>query len=340
MKKVKVVVFQGDPKGIDLSYDDMVLRWQEGLKKMPEIEEYHIVKNHRLTLKDYHNHLKDVDAALGLWLTKEVINEEIFSQHPNLKYMATLGHGYGEFDKNLPNKYGVTLSNTIYGDKTIAQYAMSLLLNICNSVSLQSAYTKELYWHEKEVDRGANYYKLLVPQIELYEKTIGIVGLGSIGLSMAEMAKSFGMKVIAYNRSKKEGGRYEGIEQVTFDELLNRSDVISIHCPHTKETDKLFNREAFDKMKEGVILINTARGEIIDESALLEALNSRKVYMAALDVIANEPPKEKTPLMESPYTYITSHIAWLPRTSRLRAIDICLENYTSYLHGSLKSVIE
>lgn len=338
-KKVKVVVFQGDPKGIDLTYEDVITKWEEGLSKIPEIGEYHIIKNHKLTLNDYQEHLQGVDAALGLWITEEVINEDIFSKHPNLKYISTLGHGYGEYDKSIPEKYGVTLSNTIYGEKTIAQYAMSLLLAICNTVSEQSLYTKELYWKEKETNKKANYYKQLTPQIELYEKTIGIIGLGSIGLCMAAMAKSFGMDVIAYSRSKKEGPEYEGIEQVSFEELLGRSDVISIHCPHTKETDKMLNKQAFDAMKEGVILINTARGAIIEEAALLDGLNSRKVYMAGLDVIASEPPKYRIPLMESPYTYITSHIAWLPRTSRLRAIDICLENYTSYLRGVPTSII-
>lgn len=128
-------------------------------------------------------------------------------------------------------------------------------------------------------------------------------------------------------------------EQVSMEEIFKRSDVISIHCPHTKETENLLNREAFAKMKDGVIIINTARGIIIDEEALLEALESRKVYMAGLDVVANEPPQYQIPLMQSPYTFITSHIAWQPKAARLRAVDLAVKNFRSYLEGMPTSVI-
>lgn len=149
----------------------------------------------------------------------------------------------------------------------------------------------------------------------------------------------FDMKVIANSRHKKTGPQYDGIEQVSMEEIFERSDVISIHCPHTKETENLLNREAFVKMKDGVIIINTARGIIIDEEALLEALESRKVYMAGLDVVANEPPQYQIPLMQSPYTFITSHIAWQPKAARLRAVDLAVKNFRSYLEGMPTSVI-
>lgn len=149
----------------------------------------------------------------------------------------------------------------------------------------------------------------------------------------------FDMKVIANSRHKKAGPQYDGIEQVSMEEIFERSDVISIHCPHTKETENLLNREAFAKMKGGVIIINTARGIIIDEEALLEALESRKVYMAGLDVVANEPPQYQIPLMQSPYTFITSHIAWQPKAARLRAVDLAVKNFRSYLEGMPTSVI-
>lgn len=149
----------------------------------------------------------------------------------------------------------------------------------------------------------------------------------------------FDMKVIANSRHKKTGPQYDGIEQVSMEEIFERSDVISIHCPHTKETENLLNREAFAKMKDGVIIINTARGIIIDEETLLEALESRKVYMAGLDVVANEPPQYQIPLMQSPYTFITSHIAWQPKAARLRAVDLAVKNFRSYLEGMPTSVI-
>ena len=171
-------------------------------------------------------------------------------------------------------------------------------------------------------------------------KTLGLVGLGRIGTEVARKCRlAFGMKVIANSRHKKTGPQYDGIEQVSMEEIFERSDAISIHCPHTKETENLLNREAFAKMKDGVIIINTARGIIIDEEALLEALESRKVYMAGLDVVANEPPQYQIPLMQSPYTFITSHIAWQPKAARLRAVDLAVKNFRSYLEGMPTSVI-
>lgn len=340
MEKKKIVIYQGDPMGIDLTYEDMVERWENGLAKMPEIE-YKIVKQvGRPTMKEYHQNVGDADALLGVWINADIVNEELFANHPNLKYVATLGHGFGEFDAEMTKRYGATITNTIYGDVTIAQYAIALLMNICHNVTLQSAYSKEGYWKMKQENPSVRYNQLFQRQIELYQKTMGIIGLGAIGFWTAKMAAGLGMKVIAYSRHKKTGEEYDFIEQTdTMDELLERSDVISIHCPYTKENDKMIGKEAFDKMKDGVIIINTARGALIDEDALLEALNSRKVYMAGLDVVAQEPPVERIPLMESEYTYITSHIAWQPRESRLRAIDLALENYAAYLRGEARSVI-
>ena len=124
------------------------------------------------------------------------------------------------------------------------------------------------------------------------------------------------------------------------EEIFERSDAISIHCPHTKETENLLNREAFAKMGRTVSSLSTPRGGIIiDEEALLEALESRKVYMAGLDVVANEPPQYQIPLMQSPYTFITSHIAWQPKAARLRAVDLAVKNFRSYLEGMPTSVI-
>lgn len=341
MEKKKVVVFQGDPGTIDLTREEMVEEWKRVLDRIPQIGEYRIVdpEKKRMTFEDYSMKIGDADAALGIWIHGGVIKEELFQAHPKLKYIATLGHGFEEFDVAMTRRYGVTITNTVYGDVTIAQYAMALLMNICHNVTLQSDYTKMTYWERKAKDSTAVYNKLLVPQIELYQKTMGIIGLGAIGRWTARMAQGFGMKVIANSRHVKTGPEYEGIEQVSMEELLKRSDVISIHCPHTKETEHLLNREAFSKMKDGVILINTARGAIIDEEALLEVLESRKVYMAGLDVVDHEPPVEQIPLMRSPYTFITSHIAWQPRAARLRAVDMAGQNYCFYLEGAPRSVI-
>lgn len=238
----------------------------------------------------------------------------------------------------MTRRRGVTITNTIYGDVTIAQYAMALLMNICHNVTVQSDYTKTGYWKEKETNPQASYNQLFVPQIEPTRKRWESSDLAQSASGRQEWQ---GLWHEGHRKqpSQKAGPQYDGIEQVSMEEIFERSDVISIHCPHTKETENLLNREAFAKMKDGVIIINTARGIIIDEEALLEALESRKVYMAGLDVVANEPPQYQIPLMQSPYTFITSHIAWQPKAARLRAVDLAVKNFRSYLEGMPTSVI-
>ena len=250
----EVVVFQGDPGTIDLTYEEIEAEWNKMLQTVPQIGKFRIIhqEKKRYTFEDYSSQIGNADAALGIWVHKGVINEKLFEAHPNLKYIATLGHGFEDFDVEMTRRRGVTITNTIYGDVTIAQYAMALLMNICHNVTVQSDYTKTGYWKEKETNPQASYNQLFVPQIELYQKTMGI---------------------------------------------------------------------------------------IIDEEALLEALESREVYMAGLDVVANEPPQYQIPLMQSPYTFITSHIAWQPKAARLRAVDLAVKNFRSYLEGMPTSVI-
>ena len=250
----EVVVFQGDPGTIDLTYEEIEAEWNKMLQTVPQIGKFRIIhqEKKRYTFEDYSSQIGNADAALGIWVHKGVINEKLFEAHPNLKYIATLGHGFEDFDVEMTRRRGLTITNTIYGDVTIAQYAMALLMNICHNVTVQSDYTKTGYWKEKETNPQASYNQLFVPQIEFYQKTMGI---------------------------------------------------------------------------------------IIDEEALLEALESRKVYMAGLDVVANEPPQYQIPLMQSPYNFITSHIAWQPKAARLRAVDLAVKNFRSYLEGMPTSVI-
>lgn len=278
----------------------------------------------------------DFDALIDLWIVDDMINETLLANHPKLKYVSTLSHGYGKIDMEACRSHGVTVTNTIYGDVTIAQYTMALLLDICHNVRANDYY----YRHEKWTPEY-NGRRLLArtPQIELYEKTIGIIGLGNIGFCVAKMAAGFGMKVISYSRHKKEGEKYDFIEQVNLDELLERSDVISIHCPLTKDTKNMINAETIGKMKDGVILINTARGAIIDEPALVEALNCGKIYAAGLDVVVGEPLKEPCELMNCKNAVITEHIAWVPIDAIIRSIKMGCENFFNWREGHPTSVI-
>lgn len=339
MNKQKIVVFQGGPDGTEPSFEELSARWESGLQKLPEVESWKIVRAKRLTPNQIWDEIGDCDAALGAWITPQLMTEQQIQAHPKLKYLSALSHGFGEFDTAMTRRYGLTVTNTIYGGQTIAEHAIALLFQICRNVAAHAHYTQYGFWVEKQFNPEVPYQKIISRQIELYGKTFGIIGLGHIGLCAAKMAAGLGMKVIAYNRSRKSGPEYEGIEQVSLDELYARSDVISLHCPYSSENDSMINRESIAKMKDGVILINTARGGLIDEDDLYRALMDRKIYMAGLDVLRDEPPKEKIPLLGCPYAVITSHIAWLPKESRLRSVDLAIDNYAAWLHGHPQSVI-
>lgn len=331
---MKVVVCQEDPVGGEPSREEMIQYWKENLAGIPEISSVEYKDN--FAKGDPDEMVGDCDAILGAWINDDLFSREFMERHPNLKYVATFGHGYGRFDHQAAKEKGIVFCNTIYGDMTIAQFAFGLLLDICHNVD------KEREYYKKNLDQNVSMKevkRVCTRQIELYGKTIGIIGLGSIGIWMARMAAGFGMKVIAYSRHKKEGEQYQFIEQVSFDELLQRSDVISIHCPLTEETQNMINKETIQKMKNGVIILNTARGAIIDENALVDALNCGKVYAAGLDVVTGEPLNQKTTIFDCPNAYITAHIAWAPKEARYRTVQVAIDNFKNWLSGKPTSTI-
>lgn len=318
-------------------YDDAFFEklWKESLyDKLSEDDE--LVPLDFMQMRDIDKAVEDLDAIIGVWITDDMVSEEFLTKHPKLKYMSTLSHGFGRIDKEACKKHGFTVTNTVYGDVTIAQFAMALLLDICHDIHTNDEYYRKEKWLPE--NKGTRFLAL-TRQIELYEKTFGIIGLGNIGLCVARMAAGFGMKVIAYSRHKKEGPEYDFIEQVSLDEIYERSDVISIHCPLTDETRNLVDHDAFEKMKDGVIIINTARGAIIDEEELVRQLNSGKVYAAGLDVLTGEPLSEPCEIMNCKNTRLTEHIAWAPVESRIRSIRIGCENFLNWKAGNPTSVV-
>ena len=224
---------------------------------------------------------------IGFFITEENFNEELFIRHPNIRYLATLSHGYAEMDKALTQKYGVTVTNTIYGAEAIAEFTLGLLFDICKNVQTNSDIVKSTDWTDPQ---PGSWFIPATRQLEISGKTIGIIGLGNIGFQLARKSDALGMHVLGYSRTYKEGLAYQFIDQVSLEQLLEESDIISINTPLTSETYHLIDRAAIDQMKHGVILLNTARGEIIDELALTEALKSGKIYAAGLDVLSEEPP--------------------------------------------------
>lgn len=339
---MKVVVIQENVKMPNLTAAEVTEHWNK-LKEIKGVELEIKTPQGYAGPDQLDSLVGDADAAFGIWINDRVINEEWLSKHPNLKYIATLGHGWGEFDVEMTRRRGITITNTVYGAQTIAEYGWALLMEVCHHVTKHSDLIKNTDWAQKSGTGKFNAFSIfdtvLTPQIELYGKTCGIFGLGSIGLAFAKMAYGFGMRVISYSRHKKVGAIYNFVEQVDFDTLLRESDVISIHAPFTAETADTFNKAAFDKMKTGVILINTARGGLIVEEDLMDALNSEKVYGAGLDVLREEPPTKDNPLFHTDKTLITGHIAWLTKESRLRAVDMAIQNFKHYLNGIPVSVI-
>ncbi|MCR5215412.1 MAG: D-2-hydroxyacid dehydrogenase [Lachnospiraceae bacterium] len=325
----------GDAYGPKYGTEFFQKLWKESLLDHLTSEDEVVWLDHS-QMRNFDQAAGDFDAIIGAWIVDNMLNEELLEKHPHLHYVSTLAHGFGYIDPEVVHKHDLTVTNTVYGDVTIAQYAFALLMDICHDVHANDEYYREEKWLPEN-----NGKRMLVKtrQIELYEKTFGIVGLGNIGYCAAKIAQGFGMKVIAYSRHKKEGEKYDFIEQVSFDELLERSDVISIHCPLTESTRHLIDAEAFKKMKEDVIIINTARGAIIDEDELIENLESGKVYAAGLDVLTGEPLKEPAKIMKCKHTRLTEHIAWAPVESRIRSIRIGCQNFLNWKAGHPTSVV-
>ncbi len=332
---MRVAVCQERVVGNFPSRETLIEYWSSQLAKIPIIDSvtFHDV----FTVERAAEIFSDADVVLGVNIVDDYFDEAFFSNYPDVKYVSTHAHGYGRIDGVAARKAGVTFTNTLYGQSTVAQYTMALLLEICHGTYQQS----KLYKAHVDALATGNNSKLKIArrQYELANRTIGIVGLGNIGFEVAKMAHAFNMKVIGYNRSFKEDPEYSFIEQVSLEKLYQESDVISLHCALSEETYHLLDEAAFDKMKNQIILLNTARGAIIDESALIDALQSGKIYAAGLDVVENEPLTERHPLMEFEQVLLTPHIAWLSEASRYRTIEIAVDNFKSWLDGSPKSTI-
>ena len=220
-----------------------------------------------------------------------------------------------------------------YSTAAVSQFTFALLLELCHRVG----------HHDQTVHAGKwaacpDFCCWDTPQIELASKTIGIIGFGRIGQAVGRIANAMGMKVLAYSRSRRPEGE-EIAEYVDLDTLLSQSDIISLHCPLFPETEKLINAEAINKMKDGAILLNTARGQIIDEAAVANALKSGKLRGAAMDVVSEEPIRADNPLLSAPNCIITPHMAWAPRETRQRILDVTVENISGYLSGNTINVV-
>lgn len=274
-----------------------------------------------------------VGEARHIFVNKVKVDEAFLKAFPKLEYIGELATGFDNIDLEACKRHGVTVTNVPgYGGQAVAQYAFGLLLELCHNNRNRIKDVRNDLW-KVEIDYWKDWAGSV---IELSGKTLGILGLGDIGHYMAMMAKGFGMKVIYHSRNKKSNA--EGLaDYVSLETLYQNADVISLHMPLNDENYHLLNDEAFGQMKEGVILINTARGALIDEGALVRALENQKVYAAGLDVLEHEPLTMDNPLLGFENCVITPHLAWGAKEARGRLLEIGLNNYKTYLEGKAEN---
>ena len=265
---------------------------------------------------------------------KTPIDKEIFEKCQNIKYVGVLATGYNVVDVNTAAEKGIPVCNIpTYGTTAVAQMVFALLLEICHHVGTHSEAVKMGEW-----SNNVDWCFWKYPLIELAGKIMGIVGFGRIGKAVGRLAKAFGMNVLAYDEYENEEGKAIA-DYVTLDELYTKSDVISLHCPLFPATTGMICKESIAKMKDGVILINTSRGPLINEADLAEALQSKKVYAAGCDVVSTEPIKADNPLLGCYNSILTPHIAWAPKESRQRLMDIAVDNVRNFLNGTTVNAV-
>lgn len=269
---------------------------------------------------------------------KTCFPKEVLEKLPDLKYIGCLSTGFNVVDVEYCREHGITVTNIPeYATFATAQMTIALLLEISNKAGHHSDLVHEGVW-----TRGRDFCFWDGPLTELYGKTLGLFGFGKIASRVSRIASALGMKVLACRRSEITEEMRKADPQVTFTDeetLWKESDVISFHCPLTPATTGLVNEKAISKMKDGVILINTSRGPVLDEAAVAKALKSGKVAALGADVVSVEPIREDNPLLTSPNTYLTPHIAWAPKETRLRLMDVAAGNLSSYLKGSPVNVV-
>ncbi len=267
-------------------------------------------------------------------INKTPISKATIDACPNLRLIAVLATGYNVVDCAYAKEKGIPVVNVpAYGTQIVAQYAVGMLLEICAHYGAHDRAVKEGRW-EQNVDFCFWDY----PMIELAGKTAGIIGLGRIGQVTAKILGAMGMRVIAQSRSQTEAGRAVA-EYVDLDTLFAESDVIFLHCPLFPETEGIINKDNIAKMKDGVIIINTGRGQLVAEQDLADALNSGKVYAAAADVVSTEPIKGDNPLLTAQNCLITPHIAWAAKEARQRILDTTVSNIQAFLDKEPVNVV-
>lgn len=273
------------------------------------------------------------DAQIVL-TNKAVLSAEVFKAAPSIKWVGILATGYEIVDIKAAREKGIPVCNVAdYSTVAVAEMVFALLFELCRRVGAHSDAVKQGEW-----TAAPDFCFWKYPQSEIYGKTMGIIGLGNIGRRVAQIAQAFGMNVLAESASRPlpqtDTLRYAGR-----DELLAAADVVSLHCPLTDQTRGLISKSAIKKMKESALVINTARGALIDEQAITDALDSGRIAGFACDVVSVEPMRADNPLLRAKNTIITPHIAWASRQSRQRLMDMMASHLEAFLTGRIQGAV-
>lgn len=270
----------------------------------------------------------------ALLTNKTPLDGKTLRSLPDLRYIGVLATGYNLVDVDTANELGITVCNIpAYSTDSVAQMAFALLLAATNRVESYTQLNREGRWAA-----SADFCYTVAPIIELAGKTIGIIGFGHIGERTGEIARAFGMRVIAFT-SKSAGSLPQWAEKAGEDSL-GKCDVVSLHCPLNDDTREMINEEWLNRIKKGAILINTARGQLVDEKAVCEALRTGRLGALCTDVLSQEPPQADNPILKAPNVFVTPHIGWASREARQRLLDIAAENLKAFQDGKPRNVVK
>lgn len=273
---------------------------------------------------------QDADAVI---VNRIVLSRAVLDALPKLRYVGTLSTGFNTIDVQAAHERGIVVCNVpLYCVETVAQLTFALLLHLCNHVQTLSDTTRANNWND-----AIRMTHTTLPIFELSGKTIGIVGFGHIGQTVAQLARALNMHVLVYSRTRR--ALPEGYTWCDLETLFSTADVVSLHCPLNDETRGMVSAAMLARMKPTALLINTARGALVDEIALADALNSGRLAGAGLDVMTQEPPPPDHPLLTAKNCVITPHIAWASRDARLRLIQTVANNLRAYLAGCPVNVV-
>ena len=289
------------------------------LKQFGEVEEYGLLRYDEVAEK-----IADADMVV---CNKTLLDKNTLRLAKKLKYIGLFATGYNNIDIDYCKAHNIVVCNAgSYSTNAVAQHTFALILEHFNNTSNYNKYVQDGRWK-----RSKTFSPFVYPLSELAGKTLGIVGFGNIGRAVAKIANAFEMRVIAYNRSEKQA---DEVEFVSFETLLEQSDIVSVHCPLNSESENMFDKNAFAKMKKGALFVNTARGGVMVEQDLFDALQSGHLGGAAIDTLKVEPMEEDCILMGAKNCIMTPHIAWAPVETRIRLMNIVADNIRAFLNGT------